>query len=210
MKKLLLASAAVALFASSNAYAAANLTSATVRGGTMAAPGATIWNTTQDSFYTLFIQQPYANALNGTNPTINDPTAVGGNDFLISGDGFPSGSITNSDVNYTITLGFADGATISGMYNSVTGLFTAGSASTVGDTTYQVTGFGWNRSPNSDIVSPFSPTKGGDTSDYTGLFSFDATAAVPEPATWAMMLLGFGMIGGAARYRRRSTQVVYS
>jgi len=28
---------------------------------------------------------------------------------------------------------------------------------------------------------------------------------VPEPATWAMMLVGFGMIGGAARYRRRST-----
>jgi len=30
-------------------------------------------------------------------------------------------------------------------------------------------------------------------------------AAVPEPATWAMMLLGFGMMGGAIRYRRRST-----
>ncbi len=30
-------------------------------------------------------------------------------------------------------------------------------------------------------------------------------AAVPEPATWAMMLLGFGMVDAAARYRRRST-----
>ncbi|MBB4153781.1 hypothetical protein GGQ80_001687 [Sphingomonas jinjuensis] len=28
---------------------------------------------------------------------------------------------------------------------------------------------------------------------------------VPEPATWAMMLVGFGMIGAAARYRRRSS-----
>ncbi|MDP1028654.1 PEPxxWA-CTERM sorting domain-containing protein [Sphingomonas sp. KR1UV-12] len=27
--------------------------------------------------------------------------------------------------------------------------------------------------------------------------------AVPEPATWAMMLVGFGMVGAAARYRRR-------
>ena len=27
--------------------------------------------------------------------------------------------------------------------------------------------------------------------------------AVPEPATWATMLVGFGMIGAAARYRRR-------
>ena len=29
--------------------------------------------------------------------------------------------------------------------------------------------------------------------------------AVPEPATWAMMMVGFGMVAGAARYRRRST-----
>lgn len=29
------------------------------------------------------------------------------------------------------------------------------------------------------------------------------TGAVPEPATWAMMLLGFGLVGGAMRTRRR-------
>lgn len=29
-------------------------------------------------------------------------------------------------------------------------------------------------------------------------------ASVPEPATWAMMLVGFGMIGGAARSRRKA------
>ena len=32
-----------------------------------------------------------------------------------------------------------------------------------------------------------------------------AISPVPEPATWGMMLLGFGMVAGAARYRRRST-----
>ena len=35
-------------------------------------------------------------------------------------------------------------------------------------------------------------------------------AAVPEPATWAMMLVGFAMVGAAARYRRRSTAAVYA
>ncbi len=36
------------------------------------------------------------------------------------------------------------------------------------------------------------------------------TAAVPEPATWAMMMLGFGMVGAAARYRRRSSNVRFA
>jgi hypothetical protein len=32
-----------------------------------------------------------------------------------------------------------------------------------------------------------------------------ATSAVPEPATWGMMLAGFGIVGGALRGRRRVT-----
>jgi len=28
---------------------------------------------------------------------------------------------------------------------------------------------------------------------------------VPEPATWGLMLIGFAMVGGATRYRRRAT-----
>lgn len=35
--------------------------------------------------------------------------------------------------------------------------------------------------------------------------NFAPIAAVPEPASWAMMLMGFGVIGGAMRRRRRST-----
>lgn len=34
--------------------------------------------------------------------------------------------------------------------------------------------------------------------------------AVPEPSTWAMMIMGFGMIGGAMRYSRRKTTVAYA
>lgn len=37
-------------------------------------------------------------------------------------------------------------------------------------------------------------------------FSNERTNAVPEPATWAMMLLGFGVIGGAMRSRRRTQE----
>ena len=35
-------------------------------------------------------------------------------------------------------------------------------------------------------------------------FEFDNVAAVPEPATWAFMILGFGAIGGAMRRQRKA------
>ncbi|MBJ6122466.1 PEP-CTERM sorting domain-containing protein [Sphingomonas sp. BT553] len=34
--------------------------------------------------------------------------------------------------------------------------------------------------------------------------------AVPEPTTWALMLLGFGMVGAATRYRRRKIAVAFA
>jgi hypothetical protein len=40
---------------------------------------------------------------------------------------------------------------------------------------------------------------------YTGNLSADA---VPEPATWAMMLAGFGLVGFAMRRRRQSHPTV--
>ena len=40
---------------------------------------------------------------------------------------------------------------------------------------------------------------GGDA--FTG-FAGEQTPPVPEPATWAMMIAGFGLIGGAMRWRR--------
>ncbi len=43
---------------------------------------------------------------------------------------------------------------------------------------------------------------------YTGNIAF--AAAVPEPATWAMMFVGFGMVAGAARYRRRATSAIFA
>lgn len=41
-------------------------------------------------------------------------------------------------------------------------------------------------------------------------FALSFTDGVPEPATWAMMLLGFGAAGGMMRYRRRRTTLAYA
>ncbi|MBB4155649.1 hypothetical protein GGQ80_003574 [Sphingomonas jinjuensis] len=37
-----------------------------------------------------------------------------------------------------------------------------------------------------------------------------SVAAVPEPATWGMMLVGFGMIGATARRRRTAAKVTFA
>lgn len=43
-----------------------------------------------------------------------------------------------------------------------------------------------------------------------GTFSTAAVAAVPEPATWAMMLIGFGAMGVSLRRRRRTASLLQS
>ncbi len=56
-----------------------------------------------------------------------------------------------------------------------------------------------------DIVN--STANGFVLSAQSGLFQ---NSAVPEPATWAMMILGFGIVGSTLRRRRRTVQLVFS
>lgn len=52
----------------------------------------------------------------------------------------------------------------------------------------------------------------GGNASYSGTLSFAAaaTGAVPEPAAWAMMILGMGAIGFAMRRQKVATRVSYS
>ncbi|MEK7549453.1 MAG: PEPxxWA-CTERM sorting domain-containing protein [Patescibacteria group bacterium] len=47
----------------------------------------------------------------------------------------------------------------------------------------------------------------GFTNGDSSLYNFEATAAVPEPATWALMLLGFGGAGAMLRRRKQVTSL---
>ena len=197
MNKYLIALAATAAFAPA-ANAATNLKSVEITG-----PTGTVWNTTADSFYAVFLQRPIGNILNPTDNFSGSATTEGGNNFLIAGEGFRPGETQNSDLVYTLKLMFDDGATVSGSYANST--FTGGTSATVGNSTYTLTGFGWDRS-QADNVSAFEAVSGGDPNDYTGQFAYSAvTAAVPEVATWAMFVLGFGAMGGAMRARTRKS-----
>jgi len=54
---------------------------------------------------------------------------------------------------------------------------------------------------------------GGGDLDYNDFRFMSTTGAVPEPATWAMMILGFGLIGGAMRQakgRQATVRVRYA
>jgi hypothetical protein len=55
----------------------------------------------------------------------------------------------------------------------------------------------------SGITVAFGRTYAGDT--YT--LNFAAEPAVPEPATWAMMIAGFGLVGGALRRHSIRTSI---
>jgi hypothetical protein len=49
------------------------------------------------------------------------------------------------------------------------------------------------------------------TTSGSTTYNFEtAAAAVPEPATWGMMIAGFGMMGASMRYRRRSAKVTFA
>ena len=48
---------------------------------------------------------------------------------------------------------------------------------------------------------------GGDVGKYT-VSATASVSAAPEPGTWALMIVGVGLVGGMIRYSRRADAVV--
>ncbi|GGB39126.1 hypothetical protein GCM10011380_30750 [Sphingomonas metalli] len=80
-------------------------------------------------------------------------------------------------------------------------------------------GSGGSLTAGAHTFEAFVVKKGGNASAFTGKASganaaslrfSPLTTAVPEPATWAMMLVGFAMVGAASRYRRRAATVTFA
>ena len=61
----------------------------------------------------------------------------------------------------------------------------------------------WPRDPTGAGLGAFS-----DFAPNNALLSVNGILPVPEPASWVMMLLGFGMVGGALRFGQRRKRVM--
>lgn len=161
--------------------------------------------------------------LNGTSSDAGSVSPAG--DVVQGGIG-GTFSITTSPmyaVNGTTNLlsGTFSGAQISGpeygTTASVQDSFATGTVTYSTGLASSVLGFGSDTTGNALSFSGTSLTvlalKGPSPADFGGVFTgnFQATSAgpgaaggVPEPATWAMMLLGAGAVGGMLRRSRRT------
>ncbi len=196
MRKILLAAlSAASLATGANAL---TLTSAAVTG-----PTGTIWTTAQTGNYTLFLQNPgLGDYLNPNDEPINLAVAQNGiTRALLAGEGFTPGTTIDSDPFYNLTLTFDGGQTLTGQYTPTTNTFLGGGSIVSGGSKFQLIEFSYRRFLG-DAVQPNVAVPGGDGNDYVGNFRISA-GAVPEPASWAMMILGFGAVGTVARRRNR-------
>ncbi len=151
---------------------------------------------------------------------LTDSSLSGGNYLLLDGD-------TNFHGAVSQTIG---GLTVGQLYALTFEWAGASWATTPGNTTHKldVTFGGLTQSTNTLALGPkgfsgwktatmnFTATSATQTLSFlaqgtpnglppTLLLDNVTMAAVPEPATWAMMLVGFAMVGASVRYRRRNT-----
>ncbi len=199
MNKLLLTTLALASIATS--ANALTLTNATVR-GTVTGPGQTVWTTANTGNYTLFLSSPNpGDYLNPNSENISFTVPNGPSRVLLTGEGYFPNNTLNSDPSYNLTLDFDGGQSLTGLYTVATNSFIGGSSITSGGRTFSLAEFSFTRNL-ANVVSPNVANPGGDPNDYNGNFRISSVAGnVPEPASWALMIAGFGLTGAAMRRR---------
>ena len=95
------------------------------------------------------------------------------------------------------------------IYTVATNSFSAGISFVSGGRTFSLLEFSFTRNL-ADVVQPNVVGPGGDPNDYNGNFRISSAAGnVHEPASWALMILGFGLVGAASR-RRSQVTVTYA
>ena len=188
----------------------------TLLGAAVTGPTGTVWRTAGASIgntsnYALFLAAPTQSSfINPNNEAISQSVSPGQTSFFLSGDGFPITSTANSDSLYTLTLDFDGGRKLTGTYTPVTNTFIGSGSIRDGRNTITLAEFSYVRFLG-DSVSPFSASPGGNGNDYNGNIQLSSVpGAVPEPASWALLIGGIGMVGIFARRRNRNVGVAYA
>jgi hypothetical protein len=128
----------------------------------------------------------------GALPRFSDGSGLVGDRFATAADdsGQPVGTQIGTDFGMLNVLGFsAPYGSLVGRYDDGTFQLFGANFSGAAAGTGQLSLFYWDTF----------------TGDNFGDITFDVSAAVPEPATWAMLLIGFGLVGGALRRRAQGT-----
>ncbi len=168
----------------SNVLLNTGTTGTTVTGTLNNAPG-TVSLTSAES---LSLPAMGAARVRATDGVLNNPLTFTFEDGLISALEFNINALTDGDVFFTFAGGDSDG--------QVTTLYDLGQ-----------NGQNFFNAFNGTFKSvTMSFTNGATVQDVRQFRMNAAVAAVPEPATWALMMLGFGAIGFGMR-RRRTDQV---
>lgn len=145
------------------------------------------------------------------------PAGLSGNFLSLDGDSNFSGAVSQTIGNlvagqlYTLSFDWAASSMA-----SASGALTAGLAVTIGGQTFKTDQvsipsgvqhasytFNYTGTTTSNVLSFLASGTPNGAPPVALLDNVSLIAAVPEPATWAMMLVGFGMIGAAVRRRQR-------
>jgi hypothetical protein len=120
--------------------------------------------------------------------------------FIINDEGVGSGSVT-TEVSLAGVGGPTDTDLLSVFINGVLATHTTNTPTTdQWSATNVPIHFG---ALNTITINGLSRGQG----HYAGTAEFTPVTAVPEPATWAMMLLGFGAVGFSIRRKRRTALI---
>lgn len=118
-----------------------------------------------------------------------------------------TGNISSSFTSQGLTGG-ASSVTLSTYYNAAGGVVYTGTS--LGSATFNGLGTQTAGSGPLALAAGFSTLQRYDLT-FTGAGTFNDTiqiSGVPEPTTWGMMILGFGLMGGALRTRK--TKVAFA
>lgn len=140
----------------------------------------------------------YSFTVTGTSQSYDDATRTvvyGGVTGTINGYGQVVQNLSPTTLSVTFDPTFAT-ATFLGTLMSSGSVFPAGFPNAIDFTPA-------NGAVISGLYRSFGTSGGGGSVTGSIVFPAGATAAVPEPASWALMVGGFGLAGGALRRRSR-------